>query len=357
MNNSSRLRELGYQPLQVLTETTNSVVYRGTTTDSSGATTEVAIKAVPITSINKNTQEKQLDAAKVRQARIEGLVAQILASKNTVKVIEVVIDVLSGFAYLIMEYLPSNEFMPLNEYAQEDSLTFNQLVEVFSQIAEVVSQAAAKQILHQDIKPGNILVQKQADGSLLAKLADWGIANTQQKITRLAYSQIIDGTPAFIAPEKILQKEFIEIDVRSDIFAIGSSVFTILFGRSYFDLDQTKSRSVYEIKDKLVKFHQDYRQSFRDFITNQEYADLRQQGINDANLLAFFMKTLGPVEDRYSTPAECIAGLVNCQTTPTDQKITKLTPIEDHQPTLKMANHDTTKKLTKITIENEATTS
>ncbi|MCQ2611076.1 MAG: serine/threonine protein kinase [Treponema sp.] len=92
--------------------------------------------------------------------------------------------------------------------------------------------AHTRNIVHRDIKPGNILVSKKAE----VKITDFGIAsdhgteNTEEDIT-LAGSSV--GTPAYMPPEQFENSS--KVDQRADIFALGVMLYEMVTGRKPFD--------------------------------------------------------------------------------------------------------------------------
>jgi serine/threonine protein kinase/tetratricopeptide (TPR) repeat protein len=94
-------------------------------------------------------------------------------------------------------------------------------------VLDVLASAHAKSVVHRDIKPENIFLT--IDGEL--RILDFGIARiwtgTDATVSRTG---TITGTPAFMAPEQVLGRVG-EIDGRTDLWAVGATMFTLLSGR------------------------------------------------------------------------------------------------------------------------------
>ncbi len=121
--------------------------------------------------------------------------------------------------HFVMEYLDG---VPLTEAAK--ALTLRQKVELMHKVVEAVEVLHQRQILHRDLKPGNIL----AGPDLEPKLLDFGLAlqvdDLDQRVT--AAGEVL-GTPNYFSPEQARAEE---LDVRSDVFALGTVFYELLTG-------------------------------------------------------------------------------------------------------------------------------
>jgi serine/threonine-protein kinase len=108
-------------------------------------------------------------------------------------------------------------------------LKSNQIVSIIHRVATALDEAHRHNIIHQDVKPGNILFNDKGE----AFLADFGIAVLQ--VSDLAAEGQLGGTPQYMSPEQIraiMKKEgWGNLDGRSDIYALGIVLFELLTGR------------------------------------------------------------------------------------------------------------------------------
>jgi len=145
-----------------------------------------------------------------------------------------------GIFYLVMEYVEGETLHQL--LRREGTLPVKRAVKLLRQIADGVEAAHDARILHRDLKPANIFIMKgksKDDGFVkvgdfgLAKIVNQTISDANSKDTPI--SRGIVGTPEFMSPEQ-MQPE-LGIDVRSDIYALGTIAYLMLGGRTPFSGD------------------------------------------------------------------------------------------------------------------------
>lgn len=121
-----------------------------------------------------------------------------------------------GALFFAMEYVPG---LPLDAYQAQNPMSARALAVLFVQICQGVQHAHQRGLIHRDLKPMNILVQK-LDGSDVPKIIDFGIAlgastgGTQIRVDRVV------GTPSYMSPEQ-QRPDASGIDARSDVYALG----------------------------------------------------------------------------------------------------------------------------------------
>lgn len=133
-----------------------------------------------------------------------------------------------GQPYIVMRYMAGGS---LSERMDQSLLSLSETAQVVSRLAPALDAAHAKQIIHRDIKPGNVLYDQYGN----AYLSDFGIARlAEQAGVTLTGSNII-GTPAYMSPEQVQGEK--EIDGRSDIYSLGVVVFQMLTGQTPYQGD------------------------------------------------------------------------------------------------------------------------
>lgn len=102
-----------------------------------------------------------------------------------------------------------------------------EVVRVGRQVAEGLAAAHATDLIHRDIKPGNILLE---GGQHKVRITDFGLARAADDAS-ISQSGIIAGTPMYMAPEQALGQT---LDQRADLFSLGSVLYQMVAGRPPF---------------------------------------------------------------------------------------------------------------------------
>lgn len=134
--------------------------------------------------------------------------------------------------YLVMPFIPGESLH--ERLTRVGHLELVDVLRIGQQIAEGLAAAHAQGIVHRDIKPGNILLERNVERVLLT---DFGLARAADDAS-LTRSGVIAGTPQFMAPEQARGEQ---IDHRTDLFSLGTVLYTMLAGHSPFRAETTMS--------------------------------------------------------------------------------------------------------------------
>lgn len=181
----------------------------------------VAVKelAVPPGSTQQSKEER------VKRFMREAKAAGSLSHPNIVTIFEVGED--AGRFFIAMEYLDGKTLR--NEIDASGFLPVARAVDIAVEVLNALEFSHRNGVVHRDVKPEN--VQLLADGRV--KLTDFGIARLVFEPNITMDGQVF-GTPSYMSPEQVVGKE---IDVRSDVFSLGTILYEMLSGQKPFKGD------------------------------------------------------------------------------------------------------------------------
>jgi len=166
------------------------------------------------------------DAEFIERFRQEAKLAAQFEHAHIVPVYDLGED--QGRFFLAMKYMSVGSLKDL--LAKEGHIPFDKAVEITFQIAEALGFAHNRDLVHRDVKPGNILFEK--DGK--TRLSDLGFAKalSSASSTSLSASEGIVGTPAYIAPEVWEGKE---TGPATDVYGLACVFFEMIVGQALFE--------------------------------------------------------------------------------------------------------------------------
>ena len=198
---------------------------------------------------------------------------------NLVKGIE--LGEAEGYHYLAMEYIEGEDAYHL--LLRSGRVSEAWVIDIAIQVAKALDHAQQHGLVHRDIKPDNIIITPSG----VAKLTDLGLVRrVGTEPGRLTQIGMAVGTPHYVSPEQA--KGTIEVDVRSDIYSLGATIYHLVTGEPPF-----KGRSAVEVMNKhlneqLVSPH-----------------DINPDLTEELTHIIEKMMAKDP-KDRYQTPAELI---------------------------------------------------
>lgn len=138
-----------------------------------------------------------------------------------------------GGAYIVMELV---EGQTLREYMDTTgTVAVAEAAEIGRQVSNGIDAAHRSGIVHRDLKPSNIILTRDHQDQLQAKVVDFGVAKLKEHSTTgggLTSSGSLIGTPRYMSPEQCSGHK---IDERSDIYSLGVILYEMLAGRPPFD--------------------------------------------------------------------------------------------------------------------------
>jgi hypothetical protein len=140
----------------------------------------------------------------------------------------------TGRPFFAMELVKG---IPVTRFCDEQKLGTRERLELFADICSAINHAHQKGIIHRDIKPSNVLVTLHG-GRAVPKVIDFGIAKATQapltELTLVTEREQFVGTPAYMSPEQTTSGG-LDVDTRSDIYALGVLLYELLTGSPPFD--------------------------------------------------------------------------------------------------------------------------
>jgi serine/threonine protein kinase len=200
--------------------------------------TPVAIKFLKADSLDEDQRFRYIERF-IREAR---MTAQI-EHENIVKVIEASEE--GGLYFIVMEYIDG---FTLSDHVklERGRLDEKEVLQLAITICKALDEALKHQIIHRDIKPDNVLISK--DG--VVKLVDLGVAKQLDNDETLTLTGFTVGTPCYVAPEQAVGSA--SVDHRSDIYALGATLYHVLTGELPFTGKTAISILMKHVEEPLV---------------------------------------------------------------------------------------------------------
>jgi serine/threonine protein kinase/WD40 repeat protein len=153
----------------------------------------------------------------------------------------------SGRPYFVMELVRGT---PIIDFCDQKHLSVRERLDLFVNVCQAVQHAHLKGIIHRDLKPSNVMVTMH-DSVAVVKVIDFGIAKaTGQQLTEKTlftnFAQLV-GTPMYMSPEQA-QLSGLDVDTRSDIYALGVLLYELLTGTTPFDQERLRTAAYDEIR-------------------------------------------------------------------------------------------------------------
>src|SRR5437588_891771 len=193
-------------------------------------------------------------------------------------------ETISGRPYFVMELVRG---VPITEFCDQNHLPVRERLELFGSVCQAVQHAHQKGISHRDLKPSNVLVTLHDDRAVV-KVIDFGVAKaTGQQLTEKTpfthFAQLI-GTPLYMSPEQA-QMSGLDIDTRSDVYALGVLLYELLTGTTPFDQERLRTADFDEIR-RMIREEEPAKPSTRISTLGQAATGMSANRKNDPRRLA-----------------------------------------------------------------------
>ena len=183
---------------------------------------EVALKVLS----GRVTEDEQF----VQRFRQEATVAASLNHPRIVTVYD--FGEGAGHLYLVMRLIRGRTLRDILD--EKGKLSLDEALPILWQLAEVLDYLSELNLIHRDVKPGNIMLEGHGQG-LHVTLTDFGLVYNGDISTSVTPSGSIMGTPAYLAPEQIDSRQWGKVSPLTDLYALGVVAYEMVCGRVPFD--------------------------------------------------------------------------------------------------------------------------
>jgi serine/threonine-protein kinase len=181
-------------------------------------------KIVAIKVLHTNTADTNLIMRFQREAKA----ASSLNHINVITVYDFGVHCESA-PYMVMDYLQGQT---LAEFIEErGQVSLRETLDIAEQILSALAHAQKKNILHRDLKPGNIMILEEEGEPRLVKILDFGLAKLLDRDDQVPLSAVGSalGSPAYMSPE---QATGLKVDARSDLYSLGCMMYEMIAGQT-----------------------------------------------------------------------------------------------------------------------------
>jgi predicted Ser/Thr protein kinase/tetratricopeptide (TPR) repeat protein len=193
---------------------------------------EVAIKVIRFDMVSEDSEKEEAAKRFIREAQSAGN----LDHPNIITIYEVGKE--DNQTFIVMQYIDGESLKQAISAGRRFSPV--EVVDLMTCLCDALEFAHRNKIVHRDIKPGNILLDKQGRPYLV----DFGVA--RMEMSTMTQSGTIVGTPSYMSPEQI---QGIRVDARADIFSLGVIIYEMLTGKRPFEGDHITT-IVYKIMNE-----------------------------------------------------------------------------------------------------------
>lgn len=164
----------------------------------------------------------------------EARAASKLRHPNVVEVLDMGYDEPSGCPFIVQEFLDGDCLELVISRTLGRGLPLDEALRYLLPVMEALHACHEAGVLHRDVKPSNVFLAHQADGSVVPKLIDFGVSKSMTRAEAARTSTgVTVGTPQYMSPEQARGQR--DVDRRTDVWGMGATLFEALSGQLPFD--------------------------------------------------------------------------------------------------------------------------
>jgi serine/threonine-protein kinase PpkA len=208
--------------------------------------------------------------------------AQVLSKLNHPNIVSIYeIGQLDSCYYIAMEYCPDSL---KNQLKNQNKMAPDYALYIIGCIAEALTYAHSRGIIHRDVKPDNILFR----ANQTPVLVDFGIAKNMDSNTKLTKTNASIGTPHYMSPE---QCKGLSLDGRSDIYSLGVVLYEMLTGKPPYTANQVLSIMMKHMQEPVPQLPASL-QAYQIIIDKMMAKNKSDRVKSDQDLLYYIKKVL-----------------------------------------------------------------
>ena len=258
---------------------------------------KVAIKSI--------TESKSRDPSSKARFLREAQVVSQLEHPNICTVYEIFEE--DGCDYFVMQYIDG---VTLGQVTNAGPLSLHKILDISLQVCDAMSEAHSKKIVHRDIKPTNIMINRRGT----VKVLDFGLAKPKEKFFESDETEVgmkpteqgvVLGTIPYMSPE---QARGVDLDFQSDIFSFGSVLFECIEGRHPFSGNE-QIETLYNILNRNIVCSEQLPDMLKEIISKALSKDKTNRFTSFQELKeALLACKMSPEIQKVQTPAETKVG-------------------------------------------------
>src|SRR3954469_7192967 len=152
------------------------------------------------------------------------------------------VDEKDGIVYFVMGLVIGQSVAA--HLARDHRWSADRTERVLREVADALAYAHSRGVVHRDVKPDNILIERDSGRALVS---DFGIARASEGESRLTLTGVAVGTPAYMSPEQALGER--ELDGRSDLYSLGVVGYHMLVGEQPFKASSAAAMLVKHVSE------------------------------------------------------------------------------------------------------------
>jgi serine/threonine protein kinase/Tfp pilus assembly protein PilF len=192
-------------------------------------------RLVALKIIRPELAEREEILARFKQ---ELILARRITHKNVIRIFD--LGEAEGLKFITMEFIEGKDLSSLIKEKQR--LSFEECADVMSQVCTALDAAHSEGVVHRDLKPQNIMIDKQ--GRVI--VMDFGIARNVEQAGMTNTGAVI-GTPDYMSPEQVMGEH---VDARSDLFTMGIIFYQLLVGQLPYKADTIQGAMFKRTKER-----------------------------------------------------------------------------------------------------------